>query len=100
MNDAAWLMSAAEVAARMQRSVDWFYHHRKALEAKGLPKPHDAFLPVLMYSRMAVRAWIEGEPKDVAAAGDEDLTGWAERLDANAAELAERYARRDRPVAD
>ena len=80
-----WLISSAEVAQRLGKSVDWFYRHRTELEAAGMPAPHPAFKRPLMWSRGAICQWIDGRSQLEI---DQDRAGAQARMAARAQSLA------------
>lgn len=82
-----WLISSAELARLLGKSVDWFYRHRAELEAAGMPAPHPAFKRPLMWSRGAVRLWIDGP---AANRVDQDRQAAGARMAARAQSLAEK----------
>ena len=80
------MMTSAEIAAFLRRSVRWFYRHRRQLHALGLPQPapvpgHPRWHPAGVYR------WLEG-PMPATSAQDAPDTDWATILDRRAAELA------------
>lgn len=85
-----WLISSAELARLLGKSVGWLYRHRAALEAAGMPAPHPAFKRPLMWSRGAVRFWIDGRHQQVADqhAADQERAGARARMAARARSLA------------
>lgn len=81
-------LTLREVAALLQRPVEWMYRHRRELEQRhGFPPP----IPGLgrRWSAAAVRAWRDRQALAAAAAGDE--TAQRERI---LAERAQRIAAR------
>lgn len=66
-------MTADQVAAALQRSVEWFYDQRSRLERAGFPQPLPGFGRALLYSRERVLAWIN-DPLRPGRGDDIDVT--------------------------
>ncbi len=54
------VLTAAEVAARVRRSLNWFRRNRHRLQAEGFPAPLPGFHNRL-WSTAAVDRWLAGE---------------------------------------
>lgn len=81
----ARLLSAQEVAALLHRQMNWFYKHRRRLEALGFPRP----VPGMgrRWDPVAIRHWLDKQAGLAPASPAGDDPNWGRRLDARLAAL-------------
>ena len=86
------LMTSADVAKKLTRSIDWFYRNRKRLEASGFPKTVPGFgkrwhpgAVAAFLAREAGRPVVESGTVEIDA---EDDAAWQKYLDARAEKIA------------
>ena len=82
----SWYTSA-QVAKQLQHTLGWFRENRRALEAKGFPKPDDAIVGHPRWIAAEVDAFCSARTRS-AVAPAADLEAAGAQLDANARRLA------------
>lgn len=85
------LLDNSGVAAALGVTPRWWRAHKAALYARGFPGPLPGFETRGLHDPIAIARWLDRQRPDLfagddeaAGAGDTDLDGWADRLDANA----------------
>lgn len=75
------LLTSAQVALRLSRSLGWFRSNRDRLEARGFPRPIDGC--GMRWDPVAIDAWLDrqrGQAADPAAAAEEELIRRAQAM--------------------
>ncbi len=84
--------SSGDIANKLGKSADWFYHHRPVLEGMGMPAP----LPGPGQRRWdcdAIDLWLRGRGKGGFPANDVAAPPPADTIEEHQRELAAAYRR-------